>query len=359
MATRIYKDHKCKNNDCDKTAAKDSKYCSNECNPRKKTRTCENSVCNNPQPKNKWGNYTAYCCDECATIGAQMKYKSTYANKSEEEKLAIVSARKFTVMEKFGVDNVSKSADVKAQLKITTKATAGARLTSTKKNNLEKYGVESTNSLQSVKDLKKSNYKEKTGFDHQLKIPEVAARVSAANTANAPERLAKAAKTNLEKYGCINPSSNTEVKQKRSDTMIERFGVENASQNAVVHEKQFKKRCVKYTMPSGNIITVQGYEPQALDELLKIFNEERIVVGKGNMPEFWYNEDGKRRYFPDIYIPSENLIIEVKSNWTYSGKEEWYVTNKLKMQSCIDAGYKYLLMLYNNTGKQLLTEITW
>jgi len=29
MATRIYKDHKCKNNDCDKIAAKDSKYCSN------------------------------------------------------------------------------------------------------------------------------------------------------------------------------------------------------------------------------------------------------------------------------------------------------------------------------------------
>jgi hypothetical protein len=344
MATRIYKDHKCKNNDCDKIAAKDSKYCSNECNPRKKTRTCENSVCNNPQPKNKWGNYTAYCCDECATIGAQMKYKSTYANKSEEEKLAIVSARKFTVMEKFGVDNVSKSADVKAQLKITTKATAGARLTSTKKNNLEKYGVESTNSLQSVKDLKKSNYKEKTGFDHQLKIPEVAARVSAANTANAPERLAKAAITKEQIYGDKNYNNRVKYKQ----TCLELFGVENPSQNAEIHAKKMKSefRRRKFIFPSGKMANVMGYEPQALKELLKTYNEADIIINTVDIPVISYVEFSKNHvYFPDIYIPKDNLIIEVKSQYTYNGFSGWYNTNKLKEQATKDMGYNFKFMI--------------
>ncbi len=78
------------------------------------------------------------------------------------------------------------------------------------------------------------------------------------------------------------------------------------------------------------------------------------------MPEIWYISKGSnRRYFSDIYIPKENLIIEVKSQWTYDGISGALEINLLKKQACIDAGFKYLLMLYNSTGTKLLTDIKW
>lgn len=314
--------------------------------------TCQNNECSNTASKDRYGNYKRYCSDDCKKITQLAKMRSALANKDMS---AIREKRRATVTAKYGVDNVAQIDAVRNKLRETTTATADIRTAKTRETNLRNHGVESTNSLQSVKDRKRAAFMEKYGVDHQLKIPEVAASVARKNSENAAERLSVAAQTKLEVYGDENYNNRT----KYVETCVEKFGVENPSQNAAVHEKQFKKRCVGYAMPSGNIITVQGYEPQALDSLLKIFKEEDIIVGKGNMPEFWYNENGKKRYFPDFYIPKENLIIEVKSCWTYSGKSEWSTTNHLKKQSCIDNGYKYLLMLYNNPGTSLLTEIKW
>jgi hypothetical protein len=276
--------------------------------------------------------------------GRAAKFKDTYTDK---DTVAILAKRRATVQEKYGVDNVAKSADVKAQLKITTKATATVRTAKTKATNLKNHGVESTNSLQSVKDLKKETFIEKYGVDHQLKIPSVVAKVSAANTKNADERLAKAAITNIGKYGCVNPSSNTEVKQKRTDTMIERFGVENASQNAAVHEKKVKNgyKSKQYVMPSGNIVFVQGYEPRALDDLLKEYAEEEIIIETKLKPRVSYvgRDDKEHYYFPDFYIPKNNLIIEVKSDWTYTQNK---TICDLKRDACIAQGYNYKFMIY-------------
>ena len=52
------------------------------------------------------------------------------------------------------------------------------------------------------------------------------------------------------------------------------------------------------------------------------------------------------KYYPDIYIPKDNLIIEVKSKWTYSGKPEWLETNLLKQQATIVAGYNFKFLIY-------------
>lgn len=215
------------------------------------TRKCENKLCNNPQPKNKWGNYVAYCCKDCMKVSRAEKFKETYLHKDKE---AILEKRKKTNTERYGVDNVSKMDAVKDKLRITTAATADIRLAKTKETNLRNYGIESTNSVQSIKDKKKTSLVERYGVDHQLKIPEVAARVAKKNSDNAKVRLAKARETNLERYGCENPSSNLDVQNKRTRTMIERFSVENASQNAEVHERQFKNSLYEYIFESGRIV---------------------------------------------------------------------------------------------------------
>ena len=315
----------------------------------KSTHKCQNLICENTSIKDKYGNYKRYCSDSCMKLGRSARFKETYTDKDTD---AILAKRKATVTEKYGVDNISKTADVRAQLRITTTATAAIRTQKTKENNLEKYGVASTNSLQSVKDLKKETFIERYGVDHQLKIPSVAAKVAVANTENAVERLAKAAITNAEKYGCINPSSNTVVKAKRTETMIERFGVENASQNAEVHAKKVKNsyKSKKYIMPSGAIAVLQGWENKAVNDLLLEYIEDEIKFATEDIPRFNYiDTDSKGHYyFPDIYIPKDNLIIEVKSEWTYNKN---IPTHNLKRDACINAGYNFKFMIYKKNNE--------
>lgn len=57
------------------------------------------------------------------------------------------------------------------------------------------------------------------------------------------------------------------------------------------------------------------------------------------MPEIWYEYQNKlHRYYPDIYIPEENLIIEVKSEY-FMLKE--FQKNMHKAIACKSAGYEF------------------
>ena len=61
------------------------------------------------------------------------------------------------------------------------------------------------------------------------------------------------------------------------------------------------------------------------------------------MPEIWYMwQDGSwHRYHPDFYIPKNNLIIEVKSIYTYT---EDFIKNKLKEEAVKYLGYNFKFM---------------
>lgn len=171
--------------------------------------------------------------------------------------------------------------------------------------------------------------------------------------------------TYLQNYGVDNPSKNLDIKEKKKLTCISnygescgvktnqckeaifnKFGVYNVMHVPEISELPQRYRWKKYTLPSGKTINVQGYEPQALDELFKIYQEDEIITARKNMPIFWYilpSDNKLHRYYPDIYIPIENLIIEVKSEWTY---KQYITKNKSKEQCVLDAGFKYKLLIY-------------
>jgi len=103
------------------------------------------------------------------------------------------------------------------------------------------------------------------------------------------------------------------------------------------------QRFKPYIMPSGKTLRVQGYEPYALDILLKTYNETELIVGnrKESPLIFWLDTNNKiHSYYVDIYIPSEKRMIEVKSTWTY---KQPYDNGKLTKipERCIKEGYKY------------------
>lgn len=67
------------------------------------------------------------------------------------------------------------------------------------------------------------------------------------------------------------------------------------------------------------------------------------------MPEIWYNDlNGKKhRHYVDIFIPTENLCIEVKSTWTF---KKQYDIIFLKQKASKDLGYNYEIWIYDEFG---------
>jgi hypothetical protein len=167
-------------------------------------------------------------------------------------------------------------------------------------------------------------------------------------------KYSKVKETNIERYG-KHYTGTEEYREKAKATNLERYGCESPLQNPEVHVKHltncFKKKT--YTFPSGREEVIQGYEGIAIDELLKYFHEDDIVKTPTLMPEIWYSmDDGKyKKYFPDIYVPSRNIIYEVKSVYTYQSKK---LEADYKRKAVEALGFEYNLLMYSDK-KQLLT----
>jgi hypothetical protein len=166
----------------------------------------------------------------------------------------------------------------------------------------------------------------------------------------------KVKQTFLKNYGVDNPNKTKVVRDKIKKTCIEKYGVEYPSQNKEVQEKTQKnaKKYKEYKMPCGEIRKVQGYEPFALDYLVTQYKEDDIKTNRKDVPRIPYVVEEKRHYyFPDIYIPSENKIIEVKSTWTYKCKTD-NIPHKEKATK--EAGYNYEIWVYNKKGEKIQIE---
>ena len=267
-------------------------------------------------------------CKRCVTIESLEKQKVTmlakygvdHPSKSKEIKNKIVN----TFIKKYGVDNPAKSQEIKDKQKQT---------------NLEKYGVEYIiHNKESKEKMCKTNL-EKYGAKCCLQNESVKEKVK---------------NTNLIKYGVENVGQKLEFQEKMKNTMFEKYGVFYPLQNLEIAEKSSHNsyNVKKFTFPSGNIVNYQGYEHFALKELIKKYDENDILNSKKDVPIIWYNDinNKKRRHYVDIFIPSQNKCIEVKSEWTIKR----YKNNIFEKQlSAKEMGYNYEIWVYDNKGNKI------
>ena len=141
-----------------------------------------------------------------------------------------------------------------------------------------------------------------------------------------------------EKYAEIWRKTWTEQRTQIMEKRAEKWKDPNFLENQ--YRLSFKRKI--FQLPSGKIVKLQGYEPKALTELLIKYGEDDILIGT----EFGFieykDEDKIRRYFPDFYIKSKNLIIEVKSDWTYKLNKD--ICEK-KKNACLEQGYFYEMII--------------
>ncbi len=232
--------------------------------------------------------------------------------------------RKITNLEKYGVENPKVLDEVKQKYKNTC---------------LEKYGVETNLQLKSCKEQIKLSNLEKYGVEYPQQSKNI---------------RDKGKQTCLEKYGVEHISQSEHFKEKYKNTCLEKYGVEHSSQNPEIAERASKNsyRIKEYKFPSGNIIKCQGYEPFALNELIKLHKEEDIITGCVNVPIISYTDlDGKEhKHFVDIFIPKQNKCIEVKSTWTAEKKKDNIF---LKQDAGKKLGYEYEIWVYDGNGKKV------
>jgi hypothetical protein len=147
------------------------------------------------------------------------------------------------------------------------------------------------------------------------------------NHENLKKRSESYKQTMLKKYGVKNGFQLDSVKEKSKSTLLKTHGVENPQ-----FSNSIKCKWKNYTLLSGKNVKCQGYEPFGLNLLLTEYNETEIINDRVLIPKIKYIENQKERiHCPDFYIKSDNLLIDVKSIYTYNLHKKKYV---IKTKRC-------------------------
>jgi len=88
------------------------------------------------------------------------------------------------------------------------------------------------------------------------------------------------------------------------------------------------------------------------DLINSCIDENDIINEKTKVPEIWFFDKNniEHRYYVDIYIPSQNKCIEVKSLYTYKKEEQ---KNILKQDAAQKMGYNFEFWIYDKKGNRI------
>jgi len=337
------------------------------------------------------GAYCNKCTDKNRADKIKINTLEQYGVEYSFQREDIKEKSKNTIKVRYGVDNVTQIPGIKEKAIKTNIQKYGVEHPQqnnemkqrVRKNNLDKYGVVSTAMLDEVKEKAKHTNLERYGVKYTCQNQEVKAKGIATNLIKYGVENPfqsdicknKSKETCLQKYGVEHCQQNQDIRKKVINTCNEiygfdcplqspeirakgiatnliKYGVEYPSQNLEIMEKTQKNayKYKEYKMPSGIIKKVQGYESFALDELVKTYTEDQLKTDRKDVPRVEYMmEEKKHFYFPDIYIPHANKLIEVKSTWTFNKKND---ITMAKAKSCKEKGYCFELWVYNGKGEK-------
>ncbi len=145
-------------------------------------------------------------------------------------------------------------------------------------------------------------------------------------------------KDTKEKIGRSNKNKSTKALQIRKNTNIKLFGVENPMQNKEIFEKQkissFKVKIFK------KLKYQDSYELDFLNRYYILYPD---LINPSPIKYKFKNKI--HYYFPDFFIPSLNLVIEIKSLYLFQRDE---LIIKEKEKATISNGFNYFIIVDKN-----------
>ena len=252
------------------------------------------------------------------------KYGETSYTKTDD----YLIKSKETSMQRYGVDNYAKIDEYKEKIINTT---------------LERYGV--TNYTKTDEYLIKSKETSflKYGVDNYAKTDECKEKIK---------------EVNLEKYGVECYTQTNEYKERVKNTYLEKYGVDSffKTEEYLIKYKATSmlhygvehpmKDITVFTKSMKNSFLINEYKDlyyRGTYELDFIIFCEKLNINIINGRTINYNVN--HIYYPDFYLKELNLIIEIKSNYTYKSDLE---KNLLKQKACLEQGYNFIFIIDKN-----------
>lgn len=241
-----------------------------------------------------------YYCGKCCKSKSNDTKRRIYGDRMQ----GIVDKQKITTLDKYGVDNISKSEFFKELKKNTT---------------MKNYGVDAPSKSQVVKDKMKATCLKKYGVEYSLQCEEVRNKIN---------------RTIIDKYGVNNVFQSEEIQKKIKETLLNKYGADHPMRCVEIFQKQMTS--------SLRLLNFEGLIYQGTYELdfILFCKLKNIKLERG--PVVKYDD---RSYFPDFFIRDKNLIVEIKSTYTFV-KE--YDKNLRKKKACQAIGFNFLFIIDKN-----------
>jgi len=222
------------------------------------------------------------------------------------QKCVKITKTRFTIIDKYGVDNVFQLEETKDKIKI---------------SNLELYGVENPQQNKEIKDKTEKTNLERYGVKNPFQSEEV-------------KKIIK--KTNLKKYGVEYPSQSDEIRFKMGETSLKNYGFEYPTQNREHYYNRLKNSVDRHYIEE---LHYQGsYEK---DFIMRY--KDKVKIENGLSIEYYYLDE-KKIYHSDFYIPEYDLVVEVKSTyWFDIHKEQCKAKEEYTKKS-----HNYIMVLDKN-----------
>lgn len=189
------------------------------------------------------------------------------------------------------------------------------------------------------------------------------ANFGATNASLSDEKKEKRRLTNIERFGVSNIFENKDIQNRLKEISIKRYGVDN-----IFKSDEFKKYMKDYNLQLYGVEYISQvpelYMKQQKSGYRLHFHENTQLYYRGTYEKDFLNfcfinnikiEQGKRiqyfydesdhYYFSDFYIKSKNLIVEIKSSWTYN---KYLDKNLVKQKTTIESGYNYMFIIDKN-----------
>ncbi len=163
----------------------------------------------------------------------------------------------------------------------------------------------------------------------------------------------------LEKYETTMSEKYGEHWQQKKSAWMQRGMVRKHGHQHALQVPKFFNKMAKNSFKTTKVhykdrtLLLQGWEPQALKWLTKTTAfcklQDILHASEDGCPSIRYDYAGKTRvYHPDFYIPSKNLIIEVKSWYTYATNLK---LNRAKRDACEEHGFKFRFLIVDVNRK--------
>jgi len=319
--------------------------------------------------------YNKTCGDENCIIKLQqnlndetktnkvLKMKQTKFERYGDENYTNNEKSKQTCLLKYGVDHYTKTEDYKQKMNDKFGYISPFELKKTheksKQTLLDRYGVDHNFKISGITAKIKNTWLEKYGVDHPMKSEKVVQKMIKNNNKkwgyNSPMQDSsiqlKSIETLMKNYNVDSPLKSEIILKKFKKNNLEKYGEEHWMKNDNFYNNYIKnlnnKRLYKKIFFNNNIHYLQGYEDYVLENILSKYDKNDILINNIDITNeigkiYYVYEDIKRKYYPDFFIKSQKLIIEVKSEYTFNID---YYKNKAKENACLNNNLNFQFII--------------